>query len=491
MPALDLRLVLAAALPALFASGPAFAAEVRLLDGASAGLFSGGAAAVTDDGQAVFGHSLVVENGGPLDQTPVRWLRQPDGSFVADPLGEGATIFDLPRATASDAASDGSAASLYRSSKWTAAGGIACGAFCPVENENNAITADGTRVAAVTFRPSGPGKRVLLWSDAGLDVIDEVAATGTVFLNVTDVSADGTVAGGEYPGPVDTQPVLWTRNASNDWTRTLPGLPPGAASARVSRLSDDGAFAIVQWSPTDYGTLGNASILWSAANGYEDIGTGGCRPDALDADGGVAIGRCVPYLGRWTRTLGWEVFTDVPHFTASDVSADGRYAVGNNNTARWADLGPVIEVAACDNGVDDDGDGLVDFGTGATNDPGCASPNDLSENDPTLPCDDGVDNDGDGYVDYPADPACRTVVWDREDAQCQDGIDNDADGGIDFDGGASLNGGVPLAPIDSLCANKPYRNFERQQTTCGLGAEVALACAGFAWLGRRRVRTAR
>jgi hypothetical protein len=47
---------------------------------------------------------------------------------------------------------------------------------------------------------------------------------------------------------------------------------------------------------------------------------------------------------------------------------------------------------ACDNGIDDDGDGLTDFGG---LDGGCTSPTDPDETEPGRPCDDGVDNDGD------------------------------------------------------------------------------------------------
>jgi cysteine-rich repeat protein len=62
------------------------------------------------------------------------------------------------------------------------------------------------------------------------------------------------------------------------------------------------------------------------------------------------------------------------------------------------------EGVACDDGVDSDGDGLVDHAS----DPGCASAADPSERDPGLGCDDGADNDGDRAVDYPSDPECAS-----------------------------------------------------------------------------------
>ncbi len=67
--------------------------------------------------------------------------------------------------------------------------------------------------------------------------------------------------------------------------------------------------------------------------------------------------------------------------------------------------------AACADGLDNDGDGLVDFPA----DPGCASSSDTDETDappppPPAACADGLDNDGDGLTDYPADPGCADLL---------------------------------------------------------------------------------
>jgi len=80
---------------------------------------------------------------------------------------------------------------------------------------------------------------------------------------------------------------------------------------------------------------------------------------------------------------------------------------------------------ACNDGIDDDGDGLVDF----PNDPGCASADDLDERSPLLVCDDGVDNDGDGLIDFPADPDCAspldpTEYTDSDGDGVPDSLDN-------------------------------------------------------------------
>jgi hypothetical protein len=103
-----------------------------------------------------------------------------------------------------------------------------------------------------------------------------------------------------------------------------------------------------------------------------------------------------------------------------------------------------------------------------------------------LPCDDGTDDDGDGLADYPADPGCQGPAATREHAACQDGLDNEGDGKVDFDGGASVNGGTPIAPPDTFCT-AGFIDRERRNA-CGLGFELALVLPLLARL-RRRARS--
>ena len=51
---------------------------------------------------------------------------------------------------------------------------------------------------------------------------------------------------------------------------------------------------------------------------------------------------------------------------------------------------------------------------------------------PASACQDGIDNDGDGLTDYPADRGCISPQGGSEVGQCQDGIDNDNDGLVDL-----------------------------------------------------------
>jgi hypothetical protein len=83
----------------------------------------------------------------------------------------------------------------------------------------------------------------------------------------------------------------------------------------------------------------------------------------------------------------------------------------------------VCELSACNNGVDDDGDGKAD-----ANDPGCDSISDGSEEPDPAPvpaCANGADDDNDGLIDFPNDLGCARAS-DTQEANCdgeQDSID--------------------------------------------------------------------
>jgi cysteine-rich repeat protein len=137
----------------------------------------------------------------------------------------------------------------------------------------------------------------------------------------------------------------------------------------------------------------------------------------------------------------------------------------------------------CGNGLDDDLDGVADAA-----DPGCSDAADPWEGSLVAPCDNGEDDDGDGFADVPGDPGCGSPGAPKENPQCQDGLDNDQKLGIDFDGGASLNGGVPLAAPDPQCV---AAWGDREAQACGIGFELAPLMVLLAGLARRRGRVLR
>lgn len=126
---------------------------------------------------------------------------------------------------------------------------------------------------------------------------------------------------------------------------------------------------------------------------------------------------------------------------------------------------PYVNAPECDNDLDDDGDGKIDFGTNL--DSGCSSASDPTER---LDCDDLWDNDGDGYADrgvdlngdgdridveFPPDPRCAAwaggMLGEQSPGDCADGIDNNGDGradGIDVDLDGFPETGVKLNDDD-------------------------------------------
>jgi len=139
---------------------------------------------------------------------------------------------------------------------------------------------------------------------------------------------------------------------------------------------------------------------------------------------------------------------------------------GFSQKVDWAVVAVEIRphLPGCDDGLDNDGDGLSDF----PDDPGCMAPADTLERASDLVCDDGLDQDGDLATDHPADLGCPDPAGRREDPECEDGIDNDGDGRIDWDGG-------PQGLLhDANCTDRPWRDSEIQipLSACGLGFEV-------------------
>jgi hypothetical protein len=84
-------------------------------------------------------------------------------------------------------------------------------------------------------------------------------------------------------------------------------------------------------------------------------------------------------------------------------------------------------------------------------------------------CENGIDDDGDGHADGD-DVACSGHLDPSEREECYDGLDNDDDGSIDFDDSACATTGRESATVAS----------------CGLGVELVIAIPALAAWRRRR-----
>ena len=126
------------------------------------------------------------------------------------------------------------------------------------------------------------------------------------------------------------------------------------------------------------------------------------------------------------------------------------------------------ELAACNDGIDNDGDGAIDFPA----DPGCALGLDNTEEDlcpsgDNCPaCGNGLDDDGDGKIDYPEDDGCSSA--------------NDSD---ELNNNPASCGGVSLESIPELGMMVEGfvdggQDSELKSNGCGgSGAEVAFTFA--------------
>jgi hypothetical protein len=123
-----------------------------------------------------------------------------------------------------------------------------------------------------------------------------------------------------------------------------------------------------------------------------------------------------------------------------------------------ADPAEGAPLPACFNGLDDDDDGRLDFPF----DPGCVAKGDPDEADPAEPaeCANGLDDDEDGVVDFPADVGCFAAADPEEGAgrpACANSIDDDEDELLDWpnDPGCTAPGDLSETddPIDPECAD--------------------------------------
>lgn len=128
-------------------------------------------------------------------------------------------------------------------------------------------------------------------------------------------------------------------------------------------------------------------------------------------------------------------------------------------------------VMQCDDGLDNDGDGKIDF----PNDPGCDDAWDNDETDVVGPpkCSDGLDNDGDGLIDFPIDPGCTDPNDNDENdlppppPECSDGVDNDGSGDIDFPQDKDCTGPDDDSEDPARINNFEITNFRLQQSSGG------------------------
>jgi hypothetical protein len=143
------------------------------------------------------------------------------------------------------------------------------------------------------------------------------------------------------------------------------------------------------------------------------LGTGCFSP--TERDGVVACGAgnsCPPGMGCWDGLC----YRSDPTSGAADARVDEAPDAEAGVPDAEAGVPDARPGPECDNGVDDDCDGVADW-----QDPGCRDEDDTDERGDRK-CDNGADDDDDGFTDYVAaecggggDPECWGPSDDKED----------------------------------------------------------------------------
>jgi len=80
-------------------------------------------------------------------------------------------------------------------------------------------------------------------------------------------------------------------------------------------------------------------------------------------------------------------------------------------------------------------------------------------------CANGLDDDGDGTVDFPGDLGCASGGQDTEDPACNDGLDDDGDGAVDTTDADCLSASDPLESPEPINSFQCYRSRQASGTS--------------------------
>jgi photosystem II stability/assembly factor-like uncharacterized protein len=341
-----------------------------------------------------------------------------------------------------------------------------------VDPTNSAIVYAGSFLSEAVSKSSDGGAS---WSPL---------STGTPPLAGLALAVDPTnpaiVYAGSFPG------VFRSTQGGDNWVRVGTGF-----SQVVVALVIDPAAPSTIYAGTDpvQGTFfpgvfktTNAGGLWSPINtGLPSVAGTGVQALALDpASGAVYVG--LEALGVYKTTNGGVSWTQASAgLTNLDVTSlridpdlPGTVYAGTRGGGVFRSVDGGAAWVAINDGLYDKS--VVALGASG---PGRLLAGTAGSGVFVVPaCADGVDNDGDGLVDHPADPGCASAVADLEDPECDDDLDNDGDGTMDW------NGGPGDAPADPQCT-QPW--LRRESGGCGLGFELALLLPPLAlWRRARR-----
>ena len=250
----------------------------------------------------------------------------------------------------------------------------------------------------------------------------------------------GTTATECYPGePID---AFDEANGATVSTATALAVTTGSFcfDADDSGLSvpgdTTGGEAVLAWTPTL--ELSNAVFQWQSTGGeshaHLHMRVGACNDVSKELSNCADIPTHDVSTGALVEGVPLYLFVDEPaggfgtyHLTVSGTVRDDKpcdlarpqFACSSTHACREGTPGDGdfrCRLQRCRDGIDNDGDGKTDWPF----EPGCTSPSDDDELDPTAEpaCGNGTDDDGDSRADYPDDPGCISAADTAEANEC-------------------------------------------------------------------------
>lgn len=218
---------------------------------------------------------------------------------------------------------------------------------------------------------------------------------------------------------VTAEPIttITTSMTSGDTSGAVNDLHPACAST-VSHTAPDRLYRLdlPALDALDLELVGLVPAFWDSLEVLYDSTCGGAALACTDQTAmhltNLAAGSYFYAVDGYTGAMGAYTIR-VSGTIARDASCEGAlFASGalrcaSGDACRGIAGQRTCLPAACGDGMDQDGDGRIDYPA----DPGCASRSDDDETDPVPAptCADSIDNDGDGLSDWPADPGCAAA----------------------------------------------------------------------------------
>jgi len=183
------------------------------------------------------------------------------------------------------------------------------------------------------------------------------------------------------------------------WNWTSPGTTRWGTN-KIHELFDENNLVLIPFPVPDTGTE-SFSIRFDDLNPGQSMGKHEAALISGDSGGGAFTGS-----GGSAELIGILVAFGAPLTQPANTSLYGNTGIMSDLFAYRNDILAVIDQPDCNDGLDDDGDGLVDF----PDDPGCVDEFDTDERGASFECDNGIDDDGDGLIDFPDDDGCLDAM---------------------------------------------------------------------------------